>query len=290
MVRHWTGTDRVCGPPLPLPTRRVNYERFCYEPQKPLKRLNYDRVCTSALPSVDHRSLDRACQKGFPEIKHKHKRFERFCYEPYTTRHKNFERFHCTGPPQPKHVPLDKYRVACDPNQYDYTSRLEVLDYRVRDLFTNKRKFCKLNAIYSPISAGMIVSTEKYGDVMVADYVLRNHVQWLRFRKHAEDSTHFVVKKRTRKVIKHLVVLILHPRKPYDREGFVRFKKVRLSEEETKRILIEHYFRRGRVDWLLRMYPDERKNLQILQERYNFRLRKIPEPVAPELLTPNESR
>ncbi|MFN8396355.1 MAG: hypothetical protein U0176_17150, partial [Bacteroidia bacterium] len=42
----------------------------------------------------------------------------------------------------------------------------------------------------------------------------------------------------------------------------------KLSKEETKEIMIRELIKRQKYVWLVRMYPEERKNLESLKELY----------------------
>lgn len=51
-------------------------------------------------------------------------------------------------------------------------------------------------------------------------------------------------------------------------DGRPALKKVRLSEEETKKLMIKHLVLRGKIRWLLTLYPEEKRNLQKHIQRY----------------------
>lgn len=53
-----------------------------------------------------------------------------------------------------------------------------------------------------------------------------------------------------------------------DSKGYPRLKEIKLSEAETKEIMIRELIRRQKYIWLVRMYPEERKNLDDLKVLY----------------------
>ncbi len=271
-IKHGGNLENVCYARFQVkhrgPLENVCYAQYRIKHSKPLENVCYPQY------KVKHKgNLDNVCLDIIPKIVHKD--FDKFpCYPRYEVKHKNFEKFTCTQY-EVLHTPLKNYKVYCDPNKVAETTDLERFADKVKYLATNHRKFCKLNNLYSPVSAGMIVRTEKYGDVMVVDYKIKNFKKIYRILKDENDSTRYKKVRKKHKTIGNLIVLVLNPKKPYKRKGNINFKEVKLSEAETKRILIENFVKRGRFDDLARVYPEERKNLELIKERYGYK-RKYP--------------
>ncbi len=280
-----------CGPPVPkhkiqiekspcfaVKVRHKDFEQFSCGHYRVKHRIAPDKMACGKY-EVKHKNFERL-RCGKVEVKHKHYAMRWECGK-YEVKHRNYvERVRC-GPPQVKHRPLTDYKMYTDPSMGARTNYLEKLGYQVRYWLTPHRSMCKLSQVYSSVSAGMIVPTSEYGDVVVVDYVLKNHVIWYRVRRSLDDSTRFKIKKRKQKAIHRLVVLVLNDKRPRKRDGSVNFKRVKLSPEETKQILIYYYLKKDRIDLLTKAYPEEQKNLEILKYRYGYK-RRFPPPLPKE--------
>ncbi len=271
-IKHKGNLENVCYARFQV-THRKPLDDVCYAQYRIKHGKPLEKVCYPVYPVKHKGNLDNVCLDLIPKVVHKD--FEKFpCYPQYEVKHKNFEKFTCYQY-EICHTPLKNYKVYCDPNKVPETTDLERFADKVKYLATNHRKFCKLNNLYSSVSAGMIVRTEKYGDVMVVDYKIKKFRKIYRTLKDPSDSTKYKKIRKKHKTIGNLVVLVLNPKKPYKRTGNINFKEVKLSEAETKRILIENFVKRGRFDDLARVYPEERKNIELIKERYGYK-RKYP--------------
>lgn len=141
-----------------------------------------------------------------------------------------------------------------------------------KSLFTSKRKFCKIARVYTGLSAGQMVETSQ-GKGTVENFIVRKKVYY--FYRYANGKQQ--EKKRVKKkipAVKQIVVKV-----PDESDGGIfssfknndsraSLKKVRLSEEETKKLMIKHLVLRGKIRWLLMLYPEEKRNLQKHIQRY----------------------
>ncbi len=228
--------------------RRLNPQNFCY-PKLVVPHRNLDNVCYPKLV-IPHKQLDFAC--GERSFRVKHKQLDNVCYKSLKICHR----------------PLGKYKVPCDPNIVQPKTNLERVGADLKYIFTNKKRFCKLNSIYSGVSAGQIVETEKYGKSIVTDYIVKNRlIQYVRYVN--GDSTKIKVKYRKSPSIKHLVVLVPRDEKKLRKSnGDPNLKKVKLSQKETKEIMMKHLVEKKNFVWLIRMYPEEEQNLPELYAKY----------------------
>jgi hypothetical protein len=183
------------------------------------------------------------------------------------------EQYTCHKPVM-KHTPLHKYKVIC-PAQNDEPREMDHIANDIKHFFTYKRKHCKINSNYSGLGVGQIVETRELGPVVVADFVVRNKVvSYDRWRP--EDSTDvYRVKKKIRSV-RNIIVYTSRNGEWYNRRGDLDLKKVKLSRKESKQLMIKHLVQRNKLDWLVRMYPEEIENLEALKARYG-----MPESALP---------
>jgi len=254
--------DNACYPKLVIPHK--NLDNACY-PKLVIPHKNLDNACYPKLV-IPHKQLDFAC--GEKPYRIKHKQLDFACGEkPFRIKHKQLDNV-CYKSLQICHRPLDKYKVPCDPNIVQPKSNLERVGDDLKYFFTNKKRFCKLNSLYSGVSAGQIIETQKYGKGVVTDYVIKNRlIQYVRYIN--GDSTKIKVRYRKSPSIKHLIVLVprneKHLRKP---NGDPNLKKVKLSQKETKEIMMKHLVEKRNFVWLIRMYPEEEQNLPELYAKY----------------------
>ncbi|MBX3102675.1 MAG: hypothetical protein KF690_09220 [Bacteroidetes bacterium] len=168
------------------------------------------------------------------------------------------------------HTPVHKYRVPCDPSMR-HTTQWQKLAMDVEYLMRNHKKYCKLNNICSGVSAGQIVETQDYGTAVVADYIIGERIQ--RFVRYtSEDSTRRKVVVRKTKAVEQIVVIV-NKRQELKRNarGEAKFKRVLLSQEESKAIMIDYLLKKDQLYWIIRMYPEEKKNLPELLARSKYR-------------------
>ncbi|GIV43113.1 MAG: hypothetical protein KatS3mg035_0236 [Bacteroidia bacterium] len=272
--------DNVCYPKLIVPHKQLDFA--CGERPFRVKHKQLDFACGERPFRVKHKQLDFACGERPFRVKHKqldfacgerpfrvkHKQLDFACGErPFRVKHKQLDNV-CYKSLKICHRPLDKYRVPCDPNIVQPKSNLERVGDDLKYFFTNKKRFCKLNSIYSGVSAGQIIETQKYGKGVVTDYIVRNRlIQYVRYVN--GDSTKIKVKYRKSPSIKHLVVLVPRDEKKLRKSnGDPNLKKVKLSQRETKEIMMKHLIERRNFVWLIRMYPEEEQNLPELYAKY----------------------
>lgn len=250
-LRHQS-VDGSCDPLYTA--RHKNLQSKCY-PKFAVKHKDLQNKCYPT-PKIHHRDLSAEC---LPKYKIKHENLSTVCYKPeyrvrhqdlnakclptWTIRHKDFEKYTCWEL-HVQHVPLSKYRVLCDPNIREHPSTMERIGVEVKDIFTRKRLFCKLENRYSGVSQGCVIETSA-GVAVVKDYI---------------------VKKDTYYPLNLIVEIAKDPH--HTNDGEPQVKKLRLSRTETKEIMIRELIKRGKFIWLVRMYPEERKNLPALKELY----------------------
>lgn len=242
----------VCMPKLRI--RHNDLSKKCYSapilkhkdlssvclPKYVQKHKDLNSVCLPKL-HVKHQDMNSVCYK--PSAKLKHMDLNRKCYPVMVLRHKDFEKITCTELII-KHKNVDDFKVYCDPNLESVTTTMERVQKDIKYFFTFKRKFCKLEARYSGVSAGCIVETS-HGTAVVSDYV-------------TEKDIIYPIK---------LIVLITK-NSPRKKNGDPNLKKITLSREETKEIMIRELIKRQKFIWLVRMYPEERPNLESLKKLY----------------------
>jgi hypothetical protein len=250
-------------------------------PRYRMKHHRYDGATCGPSYRLAHRNLDGACM--YRGLRLKHRNLDGLaCGTGYRIRHRNLDGAGCgTGIRIPHrnmdryqcedliicHTPLHKYKVFCDPNIQQPTSNLERVGRDIRNLFTNHRRHCKVMNTYSGVGAGALVEVPRYGTVQVVDFIIRNrtytHLHW------GPDSTgRFKKEKRRIKSVDRLVVHV--PRRGLWRtvDGRPHVKKVRLTRDESKQVMLAHLVQRDQVAWLIRMYPEERPNLEAIRLRY----------------------
>ncbi|MFW5658738.1 MAG: hypothetical protein ACOCZ8_02035 [Bacteroidota bacterium] len=257
--------DQICGPRISVRHRDVN--TVC-QPRFKMKHQNLGKVCTPRVPAIKHRDLNTVCQ---PKFTMKHRSLDRVCTPRLPAiKHKNFDKFTC-GRLVIHHTPNHKYKVPCDPNITAPTTNMEHVANDIKRFFTNKKKFCQLEKVYSGVSTGYPVETEEHGLAIVKKFKIKPKVY--KYARWGGDSTDIKIRKRKVNTIKHIMVQV--PRDGFfDKIGGLfkgsQFKTVKLSEAESKRIMMEQLMERGKIDWLVRMYPEERPNLQQIKIDYGL--------------------
>lgn len=139
--------------------------------------------------------------------------------------------------------------------------------HKIKELFTNKYKHCKINAVNSGIAVGQVIETQKYGMAVVQDFVIgkkKNH--YFKFA----DRELIKRKEITRKVsaVKNIVVKVPRNDKPRTKSGEPNFKKITLSRSESKEIIMRQLIQRQKLNLLVQMYPEERENIDALKLKY----------------------
>jgi len=145
-----------------------------------------------------------------------------------------------------------------------------------KDIFTFKKKHCKIANIYSGVSVGQILNTTKYGKAIVKNYRIGNKVTiFYRYVDAKMEARKKVV--RVSKAVKNIILMV-----PKNSGGDVEtasaddMKKIVLSQSETKQIMLQQLVIKRKYHWILRMYPEERANLRQIIARYSG------QPVDPE--------
>ncbi|MFN8921409.1 MAG: hypothetical protein ACK5XP_00625, partial [Sphingobacteriia bacterium] len=201
---------------------------------------------------IPHRTVDgTTCSR----LRIRHQSLDGTACRQLRIRHRSLDGTTC-GHLKIKHTPLHKYRVPCDPSM-KRTTNLERAAYQMQMLMRNHKKNCKLSNVVSSLSAGQMVKTEDYGTVMIADYVIDKRIKRMVRWADADSSKKRIVKLK-RAAVRNLIVIVpVDPAMRRNRQGEVTFKRVLLSEAETKDLMIEHFIQKGMTEQLIRMYPEE---------------------------------
>jgi hypothetical protein len=230
-----------------------------------VKHRQYDGTAC-AKERMRHRQLDgTTCNR----LRIRHSQLDGLSCNRARIRHRQLDGTSCARL-KIKHTPIHKYRVPCDPSMR-HTTQWEKLAMDVQHLMRNHKKYCKLNTVCSGVSAGQIVQTQDFGTAVVADYIIGERIQ--RFVRYtSEDSTRKKVVVRKSKAVEQLVVLVQKRQdKGRNKRGEVAFKRVLLSYEESKAIMIDYLIKKDQLYWIIRMYPEEKKNLPELLSRSQYR-------------------
>jgi hypothetical protein len=140
----------------------------------------------------------------------------------------------------------------------------------VKDLFTFKKKHCKLQHVYSGVSAGQVVYTEDWGKAIVKNYRIGKKVQ-IFYRQTQADQTIRTKLVKITKGVKNLVVIVNKFGGDVEQADAKNLKSVTLSQSETKKIMIQSLVLRRKYKWIVRMYPEERANLRYWINKYTVR-------------------
>jgi hypothetical protein len=136
----------------------------------------------------------------------------------------------------------------------------------IKNFFTNHRRQCKLMNTYSGVGIGALVESERFGQVQVVDFVLRNRIYY-RYRWDVDSTDVHRDKVKIKSVHRFVVNTPRHGRwRTVD--GRPNVRRRRLSYEETKQIMLAHLIQRDQIAWLVRMYPEERENIEALRLQY----------------------
>lgn len=138
-----------------------------------------------------------------------------------------------------------------------------------KDLFTIKKKHCKIANIYCAVTVGQILPDTKYGKAIVKNYRVGNKLTiFYRYIDSKMGARKKVV--RVSKAVKNLVIMV--PKNPMDSTSVASsadLKKIVLSQKETKQIMLQQLVIKHKYHWILRMYPEERANLRQIIMRYS---------------------
>lgn len=164
------------------------------------------------------------------------------------------------------HTPIQRYNVPCNPDNLKVTTNFERWGKILKDKLTFKRRNCKINPLFSNIGAGEIIETDKYGRALVVDFQVKKRVfEYIKYEDiYAEKGKHVTRKIRAIRNIT-LKVTDEDPSFPNGKKGYYL---VCLNEAETKEVIIRNLIIKGRIDRLSLVYPEERENLDVWQEKY----------------------
>ncbi len=202
-------------------------------------------------PKIKHKNLSAECMPRY-RVKHKypevvcyiptkveHRSLNQKCYPVLVIRHKNMEGLSCTEVKM-KHNDPARFRIPCDPNMQQPTSTLERIGKEIKYWFTFHRRYCELEARYSGVTEGCVVETT-HGTAVVTDIVVKKNLIYP----------------------SNMVVAVA---KVKNNEPTIKLYKI--DKIETKEIMIYELIKRQKYVWLVRMYPEERTNLNALRELY----------------------
>lgn len=187
------------------------------------------------------------------------------------------DKFACRPIRLPRHT-VRFSAPPCDPNLRPVTTPEEQLGKAVRYLLTNHYKNCKVQSVVTPIGTGNVVATEQYGNAVVVDFVMGERVQQEALYK---ANTSPSVIERKYKAVKQLVVQATEEKRMQLSGDGLRFesivvknpktKRYALSPTETKKIIARRLLQEGRTEDMLRLYPEERENLDVWQKEFNVK-------------------
>jgi hypothetical protein len=239
-----------------------NLDAACYAVQRPPRRRSLENKCYAQL-RMSHRSLDRVCSNR-PYVIH-HRDVQTKCYPTMLIRHRSLDAYTCGGVTIKHRSPE---QMSCATPENRDLSPLQKFAMKVKYHLSNNRRHCKITALYSGISAGEIVETNDNGTGVVVDYKIGRYATTF-VRYNGKDSTKVKIERKYVPGIRRLFVMVVKdPNHPRDLNGMPLMRKVQLSEGETKALMLQSLVRRRRLEWLVRMYPEERQNLQELLEKY----------------------
>jgi len=252
-------------PKLPKSITKKKYKYSCAPaPSIPkfLKHTNLGKVCYEIF-RPKHTNLDAACGKAFKPPKHANLGTK--CLTQRVMKHKSMDKYNC-GAPVVCHKPMKAYEVNCQQVQYRITT-LERVGMEIKYVFTNHYKHCKINRIYSGVSGGQMIDVKDYGLGVVVDFVVKDRV--IQLVKYVNgDSTKPKITKKKVPTVKHIIVLVINPKKPQKASGEANFKKIKLSVDETKQVMVMNLAKQKNFVWLFRLYPEERANAFQIMAKY----------------------
>ncbi|MCS7073958.1 MAG: hypothetical protein NZ108_05785, partial [Bacteroidia bacterium] len=254
-IRHRNYQSKTCAK---LSIQHRDLSNKCYA-RLQIKHQNYQTKCYARL-QIKHRDFSNKC---YARLQIKHRSLHNVCYARLQVKHKSFDGFTC-GRVLIKHVPLHKYKVYCDPNIKQPETNMERIGKEIKILFTRHKKFCKLNDIHSGVAVGNVIETSKYDKAIVKDYIVQKKI--LRYKRYPNgDSTMTCTKEKEIRAVKHIIVEVPRSKDKYrTSNGNPALKKVKLSRAETKTIMMRELVERNKLNWLVRIYPEERQNLKAI--------------------------
>jgi len=119
---------------------------------------------------------------------------------------------------------------------------------------------------YAGFGAGQVVQTENYELAVVEDFIIRKREQ--QFVRWDADSTRYRIDKVKTPVVERIVVRVPRRGRWRGLDGRLLSKKVKLSKQETKTLMLQALVQRNKLHWLVRMYPEEQPNLPVLVAKY----------------------
>lgn len=247
--------------PKPKHIKHKNFDKFCFETTPQIKHKNFHKMSCYPQTIVKHKNFDKmSCNT---KVRIKHKNFDKYtCTKGYQIKHKNFDKMSCINP-QMKHTSLKKMKVPCDPNLIPKTTNLEKIGKDVKYFFTNHKKFCKLEKRYAGLGAGTLIKTSQ-GDGVLVDYKVR------------------------KKIFHPIKLKVAIPKgSGRDKNDNPKLKIVKIKKTETKEIMIKHLVMEEKFLWLIRIYPEEVKNQDILAKKYLGDSYKPSRPY-PKLVDPDK--
>ena len=139
----------------------------------------------------------------------------------------------------------------------------------MKDLFTFKKKHCKLAHIYSGVSAGQVVYTENHGKAIVKNYRIGNKIQVFYRQTSPNQPTRTRFLKVTQGVKNLVVIVPKDPQSDVETASASDLKTVTISQRETKHIMIQSLVLRRKYKWIIRMYPEEKANLRFWIKKFS---------------------
>lgn len=220
--------------------KHMDVQSKCY----PTPKVKHQNLSSACLPryKVSHKSLSTVCYK--PAVRITHQDLSLKCYPKIIIKHKDMSGLSCTEL-RMKHADLNKVKIPCDPNMRDHTTAMEKIGKEIKFQFTRHRLYCKLENRYSGVTQGNVVETTK-GLAVVEDYVVKK-------------GTYYPIR----------IVVSTIQGLGRNEKGEAKLNYHKLSKEETKEIMIRELIKRQKFIWLVRMYPEERKNLESLKQLYS---------------------
>ena len=236
----------VCGPKIKF--RHKDLQSKCY-PAPLVKHKNLSAECMPKY-RVKHTDMGDVC---YLPGKVKHKSLSTMkCYPTVLVRHKNMEGLSCTER-EMVHFDPAKFKIPCDPNMQQPTSTMERIGKELKYYFTYHRRYCELEARYSGVTEGCVVETT-HGTAVVTDIIVKKD---LIYPTNMEVAVADV------------------------RKGEATVKIYKIDKVETKEIMLRELIKRQKYIWLVRMYPEERTNLDNLRKLYGDPSYKDPNAGPP---------
>lgn len=178
---------------------------------------------------------------------------------------RRLERF-CQPQTRTRHTPLKRYKVQCNPNLSAQTTFPERVADRLEVLLANNRRNCKIIDLFSDISAGEMIETDKYGKALVVDFQVKKRVFQYREYPNIYARKGKLIKRKYR-AISNLTLKITDEDEnfPNGKDGYYL---VCLNREETKEVIIRNLIIKGKIERVSLVYPEERENIGIWRQKY----------------------